>query len=142
MTISEKVAYLKGLAEGLELDTENSKEGKLISVMIGVLEEVAMSLEDLEEDTEALCEEVDALNDSVSDLEEFLVGDDEDDDDMDEDDFIEAECPKCGAPLVIDEDVLLQGNIQCPNCKEQFAIDFNDCDEEGCDCHGHDQSEK
>ena len=40
MTISEKVAYLKGLAEGLNLDTEKSKEGKLISVMIGILEEL------------------------------------------------------------------------------------------------------
>ena len=39
MTISEKVAYLKGLAEGLDLDTTKSKEGKLISVMIGILEE-------------------------------------------------------------------------------------------------------
>ena len=36
MTISEKVAYLKGLAEGLDLDVEKSKEGKLISVMIGM----------------------------------------------------------------------------------------------------------
>ena len=41
MTISEKVAYLKGLAEGLDLDTAKSKEGKLISVMIGILEEIA-----------------------------------------------------------------------------------------------------
>ena len=39
MTISEKVAYLKGLAEGLDLDTTKSKEGKLISVMIGIMEE-------------------------------------------------------------------------------------------------------
>ena len=39
MTISEKVAYLKGLAEGLNLDVEKSKEGKLISVMIGILED-------------------------------------------------------------------------------------------------------
>ena len=48
MTISEKVAYLKGLAEGLNLDVEKSKEGKLISVMIGILEEVGLSIEDLE----------------------------------------------------------------------------------------------
>ena len=33
MTIAEKVAYVKGLAEGLNLDVEKSKEGKLISVM-------------------------------------------------------------------------------------------------------------
>ena len=49
MTISEKVAYLKGLAEGLNLDVEKSKEGKLISVMIGILEEVGLSIEDLED---------------------------------------------------------------------------------------------
>ena len=57
MTISEKVAYLKGLAEGLNLDTEKSKEGKLISVMIGILEEIGLSIEDLEENTQALGEE-------------------------------------------------------------------------------------
>ena len=47
MTISEKVAYLKGLAEGLDLDTQKSKEAKLISVMIGILEEIGLSIEDL-----------------------------------------------------------------------------------------------
>ncbi|MFR4851804.1 MAG: CD1247 N-terminal domain-containing protein [Butyricicoccus sp.] len=56
MTISEKVAYLKGLAEGLDLDTAKSKEGKLISVMIGILEEIGMSIEDLEENTVSLGE--------------------------------------------------------------------------------------
>ena len=60
MEISEKVAYLKGLAEGLALDTE-SKEGKLISVMIGILEEVGLSIEDLEENTVALGEEIDTI---------------------------------------------------------------------------------
>ena len=57
MEISEKVAYLKGLAEGLNLDVEKSKEGKLISVMIGILEEVGLSIEDLEENALALGEE-------------------------------------------------------------------------------------
>ena len=53
MTISEKVAYLKGLAEGLDLDTAKSKEGKLISVMIGILEEIGM----YEDNPEDLCAE-------------------------------------------------------------------------------------
>ena len=79
MEISEKVAYLKGLAEGLALDTE-SKEGKLISVMIGILEEIGLSIEDLEENTQALGEEIDVLSDDLSDVEE-VVFDDEDDDD-------------------------------------------------------------
>ena len=79
MTISEKVAYLKGLAEGLDIDTEKSKEGKLISVMIGILEEVGLSIEDLEENTVALGEEIDALSDDLSDVEQ-LVFEDEDED--------------------------------------------------------------
>ena len=36
MEITEKVAYLKGLAEGMELDTEK-KEGKLLAAIIDVL---------------------------------------------------------------------------------------------------------
>ena len=137
MTISEKVAYLKGLAEGLNIDTEKSKEGKLISVMIGILEEIGMSIEDLEENTEALGEELDAVSDDLADVEEAVFGDDDEDEDdeccCDEDeDFFEVECPNCEQPLVIDEDVLEAGVIECPNCHSQFAV--SDEDEDGCGC--------
>jgi predicted Zn finger-like uncharacterized protein len=143
MTISEKVAYLKGLAEGLNLDTEKSKEGKLISVMIGILEEVGLSLEDLEEATDNLGEELDALSDDLSDVEEIVYDEDEDDDDCccgDDDDFFEVECPNCGADIDIDESILDAGVVECPSCGEKFAIDLCD-DEDGCDCgcdHDHD----
>ena len=66
MTITEKVAYLKGLADGLAIDTEKSKEGKLISVIIDILEEMGMSIEDLEENTTALGEELDAVSDDLA----------------------------------------------------------------------------
>lgn len=142
MTISEKVAYLKGLAEGLDLDTAKSKEGKLISVMIGILEEIGMSIEDLEENTVALGEEIDAISDDLSDVEKAVF--DEDDDD----DFFEVDCPNCGDTLMIDESVLEEGVIQCPGCKQKFALDLSDdccCgdgDEDGCGCgceeHDHD----
>lgn len=138
MTISEKVAYLKGLAEGLNIDTEKSKEGKLISVMIGILEEVGMSIEDLEENTVALGEEIDAISDDLSDVEEVIFEDDEDEDDCccgGDDDFFEVECPNCKETLVIDEGVLESGTIQCPNCKDKFALDLSDCGcDEGGDC--------
>ena len=88
MTISEKVAYLKGLSEGLNLDTEKSKEGKLISVMIGILEELAMSVEDLEENSLALGEEIDVLSDDLADVESVVFDEDEDEDE-DYDDFDE-----------------------------------------------------
>ena len=84
MTISEKVAYLKGLAEGLAIDTEKSKEGKLISVMIGILEEIGMSIEDLEENAVALGEEIDALSDDLSDVEDVVFEEEDDEDDEDD----------------------------------------------------------
>ena len=146
MTISEKVAYLKGLAEGLDLDTAKSKEGKLISVMIGILEEIGMSIEDLEENTVALGEELDAVSDDLADVEKAVFEDDEDDcccDDED-DDFFEVECPNCGETLVIDEDVLEEGAIQCPNCKEKFALDLSDdccCGDDDCGCDDYEDEE-
>ena len=128
MTISEKVAYLKGLAEGLNLDTEKSKEGKLISVMIGILEEIGLSIEDLEENTQALGE-IDVLSDDLSDVEDVVFDEDEDEDEDDEDyddDWFEVECPTCEEPLVIDDKALADGMIQCPNCHDKFALDLSD----------------
>ena len=125
MTISEKVAYLKGLAEGLDLDVEKSKEAKLISVMIGILEEVAMSIEDLEENDLDLGEEIDVLSDDLADVEEIVFGEDFDEDE-DEEDYFEVECPNCEEPLVIDDEVLAEGVIQCPNCEEKFSLDLAD----------------
>lgn len=128
MTISEKVAYLKGLAEGLDLDTEKSKEGKLISVMIGILEEMAMSIEDLEENDLDLGEEIDVLSDDLADVEAIVYDDDfdEDEDEDWEDDFFEVTCPNCEEPLVIDDEVLAEGMIQCPNCEQKFSLDLSD----------------
>ena len=129
MTISEKVAYQKGLAEGLNLDTEKSKEGKLISVMIGILEEIGLSIEDLEENTQALGEEIDVLSDDLSDVEDVVFDEDEDEDEDDEDyddDWFEVECPTCEEPLVIDDKALADGMIQCPNCHDKFALDLSD----------------
>lgn len=127
MTISEKVAYLKGLAEGLNLDTEKSKEGKLISVMIGILEEVGLSIEDLEENALALGEEIDVLSDDLADVEAEVFGEEEDDEaDEDEDDYFEVECPNCEEPLIIDDEALAAGEIQCPNCQTRFSLDLSD----------------
>ena len=154
MTISEKVAYLKGLAEGLDLDTSKSKEAKLISVMIGILEEIGMSIEDLEENTVALGEELDAVSDDLSDVEKAVFEDEDEDDDCccdEDDDFFEVDCPNCGETLVIDESVLEEGVIQCPSCKQKFALDLSDecdcgCEDDdedgdcgcGCGCEDHD----
>lgn len=129
MTISEKVAYLKGLAEGLNIDTDKSKEGKLINVMIGILEEVALSIEDLEENSLALGEEIDVLSDDLADVESVVFDDEEDEDEDEEefdDDWFEVECPNCDEVLVVDEDALAEGYIKCPNCDTEYSLDLTD----------------
>ena len=65
-----------------------------------------------------------------------------------DDDFFEVDCPNCGDTLMIDESVLEEGVIQCPGCRQKFALDLSDdccCgdgDEDGCGCgceeHDHD----
>lgn len=133
MTISEKVAYLKGLAEGLDLDVEKSKEGKLISVIIGILEDLGLSVEDLEDTVQALDGDIDDLAEGMAEIEDDLYGEeDEDEEDEDDDDFFEIECPNCEAKLVIDEDVLAAGEITCPNCNQSFELDL--ADDDACDC--------
>lgn len=129
MTISEKVAYLKGLAEGLNLDTEKSKEGKLISVMIGILEELAMSVEDLEENALNLGEEIDVLSDDLADVEDVVFEDDEDEEDYD-DDWFEVECPTCGADILVDDEALADGEVECPECGTRYAMELSDDDED------------
>ena len=136
MTISEKVAYLKGLAEGLDLDTTKSKEGKLISVMIGIMEELAMSVEDLEENALNLGEEIDVLSDDLADVEEVVYDEDEDYDD----DWFEVECPSCGADIVVDEDALSEGEVECPSCGTRYAMELTEDDEE--DFEGSGDSEE
>ena len=127
MTISEKVAYLKGLAEGLDLDTNKSKEGKLISVMIGILEEIGLSIEDLEENALALGEEIDVLSDDLADVEEVVFEDEDEEDEEDyDDDWFEVECPTCEEPLIIDDVALSEGYIECPNCQSKFSLDLSD----------------
>ena len=46
MTVTEKVSYLKGLAEGLGID-ESEKNGKMIKAIIDVLEDIGLELEEM-----------------------------------------------------------------------------------------------
>ena len=140
MTISEKVAYLKGLAEGLDLDTAKSKEGKLISVMIGIMEELGMSVEDLEENALNLGEEIDVLSDDLADVEEVVFDEDEDSEDYD-DDWFEVECPTCGADILVDDDALVDGEVECPSCGTRYAMELTDDEDQESEDEGEEPEE-
>lgn len=89
MTIGEKSAYLKGLADGLKLDREKP-EGKLIGELIDLVAEIAAAVETLDGETVELQDYVDELDRDLGELEEYVFDDGVclDDDDYDEDDDI------------------------------------------------------
>ena len=78
MEITEKVAYLKGLAEGLALDTEKSKEGKLISAIIDILDDIALEMEDIKDEQAELSDGLDAVSEDLEDVEDIIYDDDDD----------------------------------------------------------------
>ena len=83
--IGEKVAYLKGLAEGLGVNAE-TEQGRLMLAMIDTMEALAGKCEETDERVSELSEYVEEIDSDVSDLEEVLFSEDEDDeDDWDED---------------------------------------------------------
>ena len=132
MEISEKVAYLKGLAEGLALDTE-TKEGKLIAAIIDVLDEMSIRFEDIDNLVD-LEDGLDAVSDDLSEVEEALYEMDEDDEELDDDaEYFETTCPVCEEEIVFDEDTLESGEIRCPNCGEKLEFDMSSLEEDSDD---------
>ena len=135
MEILEKIAYLKGLAEGLGLDSK-SKEDKLISVMIDILDDIALELEDLREEQADLEEGLDAVSDDLSEVESVvyeLCDEDEDEDEDEDDEVYETTCPTCEEEIFFDETILADGCVKCPNCGESLEFDLSELDCE-CDC--------
>ena len=88
MGISEKVAYLKGLMEGMNLSAD-SNEGKLFRAIVDVLDEIALEVEDLTDEVMELGDGLDVISDDLSDVEDVLF--DEDDFDDYDDEFVENE---------------------------------------------------
>ena len=131
MGISEKIAYLKGLMEGMNVDTE-SNEGKLFAAVVDVLDEIALEVEDLTDEVMELGDGLDVISDDLSDVEDIVYDewDDDDDDDDDEDDEEEecyaTTCPECEEEIFFDDSVLEDGKVECPNCGATLEFDPED----------------
>lgn len=155
MTISEKSAYLKGLMDGLSLNTE-APEGKMIAAIVDLLGDMAKRVTDIEETTIAISDELDEIEEDLDAIEDFIMDEDEDWDDLEEDDdeddwddlddededgeegfdfgdedttIYEVQCV-CGEVIDFDEDTLEAGSIVCPNCGETLEFSLDDEDEE------------
>ena len=76
MKLGEKVAYLKGLIEGLEIDG-STKEGKVILAVADILDEVAVTSEDMQDQIDEIVEVVDAIDEDLGEVErDFYDADD------------------------------------------------------------------
>ena len=151
MTISEKAAYLKGLMDGLNLDTEKA-EGKMIAAMVELFGDMAKRMKDIEETTIAISDELDEIEEDLDAIEDYILDEeDEDYEDEDyEDDFddeeefeegfdygdedttiYEVECA-CGNIIDFDEETLEQGSMRCPECGEllEFGVEDDEDEEE------------
>ena len=156
MTISEKSAYLKGLMDGLQLNTETS-EGKMIAAIVDLLGDVTKRLTDVEETTIAISDELDEIEEDLDAIEDFIMdeedddydydGEDDDDyeydDDDDDDEFDDEESEEgfefgdedttiyevvcaCGNIIDFDEETLEKGSIICPACGETLEFTTED----------------
>ena len=150
MTITEKAAYLKGLMDGLNLDTEKA-EGKMISAIVDLLGDVTKRLNDVEETTIAISDELDEIEEDLDAIEDYILDedeeiedwddedwDDEEDEDWDEEGFdfgdedsiiYEVECA-CGERIAFDEETLEAGSMTCPNCGELLEFSLEEDEDE------------
>ena len=154
MTISEKSAYLKGLMDGLKLDTE-SDEGKMIAAIVDLLGDVTKKVVDIEDTTIAISDELDEIEEDLDAIEDYILDEEDDDYDEDEDDYddededdesdedgeegfdfgdeestiYEVQCA-CGNIIDFDEDVLESGSIVCDKCGETLEFSFDDDEEQ------------
>ena len=147
--ISKKVAYIKGMAEGMELKADSAKD-KLLLQMLEALHLIAEELDTLRDHQEETDRYIDELDSDLGDLEETVFGEDEDededgcscgchedeedeeDDDVPEDslDFIEYECPHCGASVYYDQSAFdLSEEHPCPSCGKELFPETPDEDE-------------
>jgi DNA-directed RNA polymerase subunit RPC12/RpoP len=137
--ISERVAFIKGLAEGMKID-DTTNEGKLLNAVIDVLDDISLAIEDIEEIQDEMGEQVDCIDEDLAELEKAYYEED------DEVELEEVECPYCGEEIDVDLDMLDENAefIECPKCHEKIELEWDcdcDCDDEGCGC-GHDHDEE
>ncbi|MBQ8150980.1 MAG: hypothetical protein IJ041_10740 [Clostridia bacterium] len=146
--ITERTAYLRGLADGLNLDKEKA-ENKLLLEMLNVLDEMAQHLTETDADLDELSEYVEDMDADLADVEEVLFDEEDDcdccDHDCDCDDCdcdcddcdcdceqeLSFDCPNCGKTVMIKaSDIDFDESPVCSACGQPFFVDVEDEDEE------------
>ncbi len=125
--IGEKVSYIKGLAEGIEID-QNNKEGRILIAVLDVLSDIADALTQFDEELDEAADVLAGLEQDVNDVKDEIYGQDDDEDyfEGDLDDLYETTCPSCGNTIRFDYDQAASGGMECPNCGQHLAFQIDD----------------
>ena len=142
MTLNERASYIKGLCDGMEID-KTSKEGKVIAALTELISDMAVAIEELEDEVCELRDYIEEIDEDLGEVETVLCEDEYDDgfecvgdcdccggdcgdyDDMDDLEYYELDCPSCGETICLDEDFFdTDEDIICPNCGESIDIEL------------------
>ncbi len=134
MKLTEKVAYIRGLIDGL--NPKDDDTSKIIAAIVDVLGDMADAIEEIDDVVNDLDEYIGEIDDDLEAVEDYLC-EDEDDDccdcdccDCGDDEYYTIICPKCNEEFCVDEDIIDEGSINCPNCDELLEFDLSDDEEE------------
>ncbi len=130
MKITEKAAYIKGLAEGLELDPKD-KQTKVLKALIDLVNEMAEEISELEQCYDDVCDQIDALDEDLAGVEDLLYEDEDDEEGCScscstDDTAYEVTCPTCNTVIGLNEDDLGEGSMTCPSCGELLEFDYDE----------------
>ena len=160
MTLYEKAAYLRGLADGVDFD-RTTPEGKILSALLDLVSDIADEVEAINEDIVDLQDYIEEVDEDLADVEDFLdeecdgdcencdcdgdcdtceFGEDDEYDycDCDCDDDCDCDCDdlffevECPScgEVVCFDESIDPENLACPACGEKFSCEFVDEDEE------------
>ena len=144
MKLTEKIAYMKGLLDGMELDG-STKEGKAILQMAEVMEEMGVYIDDLQSQVDELTELCDLLDKDLGEVETDLYCDDDDDVEFGDDDDDEDDDFALGEVLPADYDDIsyddddedfdeVQYVVNCPSCDETVSLSERQLEEGSMVC--------
>lgn len=134
MEVKERIAYVRGLLEGSEAMKNDQTALTLWGNLLHVCDQLADSIEELEEAHDEIEEYLEVVDADLCDLEEEVLGsgtllhsetveeldDDELELDDDEEEYVRADCPRCGEEVYFEEGFLYDEGVEvsCPDCGE------------------------
>ena len=128
--ITDRTAYLRGLAEGMKLDREVNEQ-RLILEMLDVMDEMSHQLADVNDREDLLLggDGCDCDCGCEDDGEEEEEEDGEEDDEEDDDQELSFDCPNCGHTVMIRaSDIDFDESPVCEHCGQPFFVDVEDGD--------------